>query len=40
MAARNVAVIVGSIRKGSLNRMMAHALAGLAPGRAAMEPQC
>ena len=31
MTTRNVAVIVGSIRKGSYNRMMAHALAGLAP---------
>jgi chromate reductase len=31
MAARNVAVIVGSLRKGSYSRMMAHALAGLAP---------
>jgi chromate reductase, NAD(P)H dehydrogenase (quinone) len=31
MATRNVAVIVGSIRKGSLNRMMAHALIGVAP---------
>jgi chromate reductase, NAD(P)H dehydrogenase (quinone) len=31
MTTRNVAVIVGSIRKGSLNRMMAHALAALAP---------
>ncbi len=31
MATRNVAVIVGSLRKGSFNRMMAHALAALAP---------
>ena len=31
MATRNVAVIVGSLRKGSYNRMMAHALAALAP---------
>jgi len=31
MASYNVAVIVGSLRKGSYNRMMAHALAGLAP---------
>jgi chromate reductase, NAD(P)H dehydrogenase (quinone) len=31
MTTRNVAVIVGSIRKGSYNRMMAHALGGLAP---------
>ena len=30
MATRNVAVIVGSLRKGSYNRMMAHALAALA----------
>ena len=28
---RDVAVLVGSLRKGSFNRMMAHALAGLAP---------
>lgn len=31
MGTRNVAVIVGSLRKGSYNRMMAHALAALAP---------
>jgi chromate reductase, NAD(P)H dehydrogenase (quinone) len=31
MDTRNVAVIVGSLRKGSYNRMMAHALAALAP---------
>ena len=31
MATRDVAVIVGSLRKGSYNRMMAHALAALAP---------
>ncbi len=31
MATRNVAVLVGSLRKGSYNRMMAHALAALAP---------
>jgi chromate reductase len=31
MTTRNVAVIVGSIRKGSYNRMMAKALAGVAP---------
>jgi chromate reductase, NAD(P)H dehydrogenase (quinone) len=31
MATRKVAVIVGSLRKGSYNRMMAHALAGVAP---------
>jgi chromate reductase, NAD(P)H dehydrogenase (quinone) len=31
MAAYDVAVIVGSLRKGSYNRMMAHALATLAP---------
>jgi len=31
MTTRNVAVIVGSIRRGSYNRMMTHALAGLAP---------
>lgn len=30
-AQRDVAVIVGSLRKGSFNRMMAHVLAGLAP---------
>ncbi|MDE2347352.1 MAG: NAD(P)H-dependent oxidoreductase [Gammaproteobacteria bacterium] len=29
--ARNVAVLVGSLRKASINRMMAHALAELAP---------
>jgi chromate reductase, NAD(P)H dehydrogenase (quinone) len=34
---RNVAVVVGSIRTGSLNRMMAHALAGLAPAALALE---
>ncbi len=37
MATRNVAVIVGSLRKGSLNRMMAHALAGLAPAALKLE---
>jgi chromate reductase, NAD(P)H dehydrogenase (quinone) len=31
-AKRNVAVIVGSLRKGSYNRMVAKALCGLAPG--------
>ena len=31
MATRDVAVIVGSLRKGSYNRMMAHALEALAP---------
>jgi NADPH-dependent FMN reductase len=31
MAAYDVAVIVGSLRKGSYNRMMAHALAAFAP---------
>lgn len=31
VATRNVAVIVGSLRKGSYNRMAAHALAALAP---------
>ena len=31
MATRDVAVIVGSLRKGSFNRKMAHALAALAP---------
>jgi chromate reductase, NAD(P)H dehydrogenase (quinone) len=31
MATHDVAVIVGSLRKGSYNRMMAHALAALAP---------
>jgi chromate reductase, NAD(P)H dehydrogenase (quinone) len=31
MAVYDVAVIVGSLRKGSYNRMMAHALAALAP---------
>ncbi len=30
-ASRDVAVIVGSLRKGSLNRKLAHALIGLAP---------
>jgi chromate reductase len=37
MATRNVAVIVGSLRKGSLNRMMAHALTGLAPASLELE---
>src|SRR5277367_3815280 len=37
MTARNVAVIVGSIRKGSLNRMMAHALIGVAPASLELE---
>jgi chromate reductase len=37
MVTRNVAVIVGSIRKGSLNRMMAHALIGFAPAALALE---
>jgi chromate reductase, NAD(P)H dehydrogenase (quinone) len=37
MATRKVAVIVGSIRKGSLNRMMAHALAALAPASLELE---
>ena len=31
---KNVAVIVGSLRKASLNRKMAHALMALAPGMA------
>src|SRR5437762_7248947 len=31
MAARDVAVLVGSLRKGSFNRMMARALMELAP---------
>ena len=30
-AARNVAVLVGSLRKASLNRHLANALAALAP---------
>jgi chromate reductase len=34
---RNVAVLVGSLRKGSYNRMMAHALAGLAPASLKLE---
>jgi len=29
---KNVCVLVGSLRKGSFNRMVAHALIGLAPG--------
>jgi chromate reductase, NAD(P)H dehydrogenase (quinone) len=37
MTTRKVAVIVGSIRKGSLNRMMAHALAALAPASLELE---
>jgi chromate reductase, NAD(P)H dehydrogenase (quinone) len=37
MTTRNVAVIVGSIRTGSLNRMMAHALVGFAPASLALE---
>jgi chromate reductase, NAD(P)H dehydrogenase (quinone) len=37
MTTRNVAVIVGSIRTGSLNRMTAHALVGFAPASLAME---
>jgi len=31
MGARDIAVLVGSLRKGSFNRMMAHALIELAP---------
>ncbi len=34
---RDVAVIVGSLRKGSLNRMTARALVALAPGSLALE---
>ena len=34
----NVAVIVGSLRKGSLNRMTAHALAALAPEGMRLHP--
>lgn len=34
---RNVAVIVGSLRKGSYNRMMAHALAEVAPASTQLE---
>jgi chromate reductase len=34
---RNVAVIVGSLRKGSYNRMMAHALAEVAPSSLKLE---
>jgi len=37
MTTRSVAVIVGSLRTGSLNRMMAHALMGLAPASLALE---
>ncbi len=37
MARRDVAVIVGSLRKGSLNRMTARALIGLAPPSLALE---
>jgi chromate reductase len=36
-ARREVGVIVGSLRKGSLNRMMARALAALAPETLALE---
>jgi chromate reductase len=35
--ARDVAVLVGSLRKGSYNRMMAHALAAVAPPSLALE---
>lgn len=38
MSETNVAVIVGSLRKGSLNRMTAHALAGLAPDGMHLHP--
>lgn len=34
---RDVAVVVGSLRKGSFNRMMAHAIAGLAPDSLRLE---
>ena len=34
---RDVAVVVGSLRQGSLNRMTARALAALAPGTLALE---
>jgi chromate reductase len=34
---RDVAVIVGSLRKGSINRRMAHALASVAPARLRLE---
>jgi chromate reductase len=34
---RDVAVVVGSLRKGSFNRMTAHALAALAPPSLALE---
>jgi chromate reductase, NAD(P)H dehydrogenase (quinone) len=34
---RNVAVLVGSLRKGSYNRMMAHALAEFAPASLKLE---
>ncbi len=37
MAARDVAVIVGSLRKGSYNRQLAHALAALAPSSLRLE---
>ena len=36
-APRDVAVVVGSLRKGSLNRMTARALAALAPPALALE---
>ena len=37
MTRRDVAVIVGSLRRASLNRRMAHVLAALAPGRLGLE---
>jgi chromate reductase, NAD(P)H dehydrogenase (quinone) len=37
MSTHDVAVIVGSLRKGSFNRMTAHALAGLAPSSLKLE---
>jgi chromate reductase len=37
MSTKNVAVIVGSLRKDSYNRKMAHALAGLAPADLKLE---
>jgi chromate reductase len=37
MSERKVAVVVGSLRKASLNRKMAHALAALAPANLTLE---
>lgn len=38
MTETTVAVLVGSLRRGSLNRMTAHALAGLAPAGMTLQP--